>query len=150
MSWLAPRGDNVFEDFRGQMSKLSSIDAEAMLYKLASTYCDVGMIDAAIDTLQMSARTRRYRFSAAAKLGRLYRKRGMLNCAADWLQQAVAAPAPTMEAGRAIAYELAETYEKLGHGRRARAVFFMLQAAHADYRDVRQRIDPLLQTPAGS
>ena len=74
----------------------------------------------------------------------------MLNCAADWLQQAVAAPAPTMEAGRAIAYGLAETYEKLGQGRRARAVFSMLQAADADYRDVRQRIDRLSQTPAGS
>lgn len=140
----------MFEDFRDQMSKLSSIDAEAILYKLASTYCDVGMIDAAIDLLQMSARTLRYRFSAAAKLGRLYRKSGMLNCAADWLQQAVAAPAPTMEAGRAIAYELAETYEKLGQGRRAGAVFSMLQAVDADYRDVRQRIDRLSQTPAGS
>ena len=74
----------------------------------------------------------------------------MLNCAADWLQQAVAAPAPTMEAGRAIAHELAETYEKLGQGRRALAVFSMLQAADADYRDVRQRIDRLSRTPAGS
>ena len=42
----------MFEDFRDQMSKLSSIDAEEILYKLASTYCDVGMIDAAIDTFR--------------------------------------------------------------------------------------------------
>ncbi len=55
-----------------------------------------------------------------------------------------------MEVGRAVADELAETYEKLGQGRRARAVFSMLQAADADYRDVRQRIDRLSQTPAGS
>ena len=55
-----------------------------------------------------------------------------------------------MEAGQAIAYELAETYEKLGQVRRALAVFSMLQASDADYRDVRQRIDRLAQTAAGS
>lgn len=140
------RSDEVFDDFRDEMSRLSSLDAATMQYKLASAYADMGMIDESIDALEVSVRALRYRFDAAAQLGRLYRKLGMLNHAVEWLQQAVAAPAPTVEAGRAITYELAETYENLGQRQRALAVFSMLLTTDGGYRDVRQRVARLSGT----
>ena len=140
----------MFEDFRDQLSKLGSIDAETILYKLASTYCDVGTIDAAIDTLQMSARTLRYRFSAAAKLGRLYRKRGMLNCAADWLQQAGRGSSADNGSGAGHRLRVGRDVREAGPGEACARGVLHAAGADADYRDVRQRIDRLSQTPAGS
>ena len=133
----------MFDDFRDEISRLSALDSATTHYKLASAYAEIWMIEESIDALEVSVRALRYRFDAAAQLGRLYRKLGMLNHAVEWLQQALAAPAPTVEAGRAITYELAETYEILGQRTRALAVFSMLLAIDGDYRDVRQRVTRL-------
>lgn len=145
--WLTSGGlIEVFDDFRDEVSRLTSVDAAGESYKLAQAYFDAGMSEEAIEALKMAACSPRYRFDAASWLGRLCRQRGMTGDAVLWLARAADAPAPTVDAGCAVLYELGEALEGAGDIERARTTFSMLLAAAPDYRDVRQRLDRVSRT----
>jgi lipopolysaccharide biosynthesis regulator YciM len=109
----------------------------------------MGMHDEAIAALRTAARSPRQRFEAASLLGRLFRQRGDAVHAAEWLERAAEAPAPTVEEGRALLYDLGVILEDSGETARALAVFLELQADAGDYRDVPARVDRLARVQTG-
>jgi lipopolysaccharide biosynthesis regulator YciM len=89
------------------------------------------------------------RFEAASLLGRLYKERGEASAAIEWLERAAEAPAPTVDDGRALLYDLATTLEEAGETARALAVFLELQAEGTEYRDVAARTERLAGMSGG-
>jgi len=130
--------DAVVEAGRAQDESLA---AEQL--RLGLTYRDMGMMDDAIQSLELASRSSRQRFEAASVLGRLQADRGDRAAALEWFERAAEAPAPTVEAGRALLYELASVLEDLGEVGRALAVFGELQADARGFRDVLARIERL-------
>jgi tetratricopeptide (TPR) repeat protein len=88
----------------------------------------------------MAARSPRHRFSAAAMLAQIYRDRSDLTQAVEWFERAAEAPAPGVEASRALLYDLGDVLETLGETARALAVFLELESDAPGYRDVAERV----------
>ena len=130
--------DAVLEAGRAQDESLA---AEQL--RLGLTYRDMGMFDDAIQSLELASRSSRQRFEAASVLGRLQAERGNRAAALEWFERAAEAPAPTVDAGRALLYDLASVLEDLGEVGRSLAVFGELQADARGFRDVTARIERL-------
>jgi tetratricopeptide (TPR) repeat protein len=118
----------------------SDVEVAAEQYGLALTYRELGMLDDAIQALEVAATSPRQRFEAAAQLAELHLERHEVDKALVWYERASEAPAPTAIAGRALLYDFAETLEKSGQHARALAVFVELEAEAGVYRDVAYRI----------
>lgn len=140
--------DEVFREFREEVSRDTSAESAAEHLALARAYSDVGMPDQAIEALQVAARSPRHRFEAASLLGRLWRERGDVARTIEWLERAAEAPAPSVDEGRALLYELGDVLEQSGETMRALAVFLELEADAGDYRDVRKRTERLSRVQA--
>jgi tetratricopeptide (TPR) repeat protein len=82
----------------------------------------------------------RYRFPAAAMLGRIYRDEGKAVDAIDWFERAAAVTAPTPDEGWTLLYHLGTALDAIGERARALAVFLELQGTAGMYRDVEQRV----------
>ena len=116
---------------------------------LARTYFEMGMKDEAIVSLKTASKAPRFRFEAAALLGRIYEERGEIPQSIEWLERAAEAPAPSVEAGRALLYNLGMLVEQSGDTARALAVFLELQSEAGDYRDLPDRIERLARVETG-
>lgn len=123
-----------------EVSNGSEDEVAAEQFGLAMTYRELGMIDDAIQALEVAAGSARQRFEASAMLAALYLERDEVDTAIQWFERAAEAPAPTGTAGRALLYDFAETLEKSGRHARALAVFVELEAEAGGYRDVAYRI----------
>jgi tetratricopeptide (TPR) repeat protein len=141
--------DEVFQDFRDEVSRQAGADDAAQHMALATTYLEMGMEDDAIESLKQAARSPRYRFEAGTILTRLFKARKDLPQAVEWMERAAEAPAPSGDAGRALLYELGTTLEGMGETARALAVFMELQADAGEYRDVAARVDRLSRVQTG-
>jgi lipopolysaccharide biosynthesis regulator YciM len=116
---------------------------------LARTYLEMNMPDEALAPLKAAARTTRFRFEAASALGRLYIQRGETPNAIEWLERAAEAPAPTLDEGYSVLYDLGTLIEESGDTSRALAVFIELQSGAGDYRDVAEKVDRLARVETG-
>ena len=132
----------------GDMVEMSQPDQSLRLLSMAETYQSAGMYDEARAALEQVAGDSRYRFRAAAALGRLFWQQGDADASLRWMELASEAPAPDREAGHALMYELGEKLEQTGETTRALAVFLELLGEQEDYRDVRQRVDRLSRVQA--
>ena len=145
----APRSlDQVFRGLRDDAGRQSEEEAAAEQYRLALTYHEMGMADDAVKALEAATRSPRQRFDAASMLGRLYLERGDMASAIEWLERAAEAPAPTVDAGHALLYDLANTLESVGETGRALAVFVELESDSGGFRDVAGRVDRLSKVQA--
>ena len=115
----------------------------------ARTYLEMGMVDEAFGALTEAARAPAYRFEAGSMLGQMYQKKGDLAQAAEWLERAAEAPAPTAAEGRELLYDLGAILETVGETARALAVFLELQAEAGEYRDVVARVERLARVQTG-
>jgi tetratricopeptide (TPR) repeat protein len=141
--------DDAFQDFRSEVSRQTDSHEAGEHMGLAKTYLEMGMEDEALGALREAARAPAYRFEAGAMLGRLYQKRNELAQAAEWLERAAEAPAPTAVAGRELLYDLGAILETIGETARALAVFLELQAEAGEYRDVAARVERLARVQTG-
>ena len=141
--------DEVFDDFRSEVSKQSGAKEAAEQLGLGKTYIDMGMSDEAITALRAAARAPAHRFEASSLLGRLYLKKKDLPHAIEWLERAAEAPAPSVNHARQLLYELGALLEMTGETSRALAVFLELQADAGEYRDVAARVERLSKVQAG-
>ncbi len=139
----------VFKELRREVSQQSDADASAQHMTIARAYLDMGLTDEAIPALRTAAKSAALRFEAASLLGRLHKQRGEAHDAIEWLERAAEAPAPSVDDGRALLYELGATLEDAGETARALAVFLELQAEGGDYRDVRIRTERLAGSQSG-
>ncbi|HVL65664.1 MAG TPA: tetratricopeptide repeat protein [Vicinamibacterales bacterium] len=146
----APRDlEDVFAGLRAGAAHQEGGDDSGDHFDLARTYVELGMTEEAIGPLEVAARSPRYRFAAAALLARIVRDRGDLQRAIEWYERAAQAPAPAVDEGRALLYELGEALELLGEHARALAVFIELDADAPGYRDVGARVARLSNVEAG-
>jgi tetratricopeptide (TPR) repeat protein len=141
--------EDAFKDFRSEVSKQTGTHAAGEQMTLARTYLEMGMADEAIAALTEASRNPTFRFEAASLLGRLYQKRDNLERAAEWLERAAEAPAPTANEGRELLYDLGAVLETVGETARALAVLMELQADAGEYRDVAARIERLARVQTG-
>jgi tetratricopeptide (TPR) repeat protein len=141
--------DDAFQDFRSEVSRQSGSHEAGEHMALARTYLEMSMEDEALGALTEAARAPAYRFEAGSLLGRLYQKRNELPQAAEWLERAAEAPAPSVVAGRELLYDLGAILETIGETARALAVFLELQAEAGDYRDVAARVERLARVQTG-
>ena len=133
---------------RDEASRRSAISAAEGEYRRALALKDVGDVDGCIAALQAASRAPKLRFATASLLGRIYRDRGMMTQAVEWLERAAQAPAPTPDDYHTLLYELAEALESEGEIARALAVCLELQADAGSYRDVEQRVHRLAKVQA--
>jgi tetratricopeptide (TPR) repeat protein len=141
--------EQVFHDAREEASRQAIGDGAERQYKVALAYQDVGMTAEAIKALELAVRAPRVRFEAASLLARLLLERGDRREAIEWFERAAEAPAPTLEASRALLYDLGGALESSGEHARALAVFLELQTEAGEYRDVARRLDRLRRDQAG-
>ena len=141
--------EDVFRDFRAEVSRDSEATETERQFKLGLTYRDMGMADDAIRELGWAARSPQRRFDAASLVARLHRDRGELPAAIEWFERAAEAPAPTLEAGRELLFELAQTLEAAGEDARALAVYLELRTDAGNYRDISGRIERLSRLQSG-
>jgi len=141
--------EEVFSDFRSEVSKHSGANEAAEQLGLGKTYLEMGMADEAIEALRAAARAPAHRFEASSMLGRLYLKKKDLPHAIEWMERAAEAPAPGVNQARQLLYELGALLEVTGETSRALAVFLELQADAPDYRDVGARVERLAKVQTG-
>jgi tetratricopeptide (TPR) repeat protein len=139
--------DQVFTAIRQEATADPDFSAQHMT--LARTYMEIGMLDEALSSLEIAVRSPRLRFEASAALGRLHERRGDSVKAIEWLERAAGSPAPTLDEGRSVLYDLGVLLEGTGENSRALAVFLELQADAGDYRDAPSRIDRLARVQTG-
>ena len=141
--------DQVFREFRDEVSRDSEATETEQQFKLGITYRDMGMVDDAIRELSWAARAPRRRFEASSLVARLERDKGNLHAAVEWFERAAEAPAPTPEAGRELLYDLAQALESSGEAARALAVYLELRSDAGEFRDVTRRIERLSRAQTG-
>ena len=139
--------DSVFGDLREQASKRGADDAEKE-YKRGLALRAKGDIDGCIKALENASRSPKLRFSTSWLIARLYRDRDKMPQALEWLERAAQAPAPNVDDGHQLLYELGEGLEKVGETARALAVLLELQADAGNYRDIEARIGRLSKVQA--
>jgi tetratricopeptide (TPR) repeat protein len=141
--------DEVFKDFRHEMTRQSGADQSAQHMTIARAYLEMGLTEEAIPALRTAAKSPKLRFEAASALARLFKSRGESVQAIEWFERAAEAPAPTVDDGRALLYDLGTTLEEAGETVRALAVFLELQAEGAEYKDVAARAERLVGMQSG-
>jgi tetratricopeptide (TPR) repeat protein len=132
--------DDIFAQMREEAAAGSEDEVAAEQYSLALTYRELGMLDDAMQALEIAASSPRQRFEASALLAELHLERHEVDTAISWYERAAEAPAPNATSGRSLLYDFAETLEKAGQHARALAVFVELEAEAGGYRDVAYRI----------
>jgi len=141
--------DQVFREFRDEVSRDSEASETEQQFKLGLTYRDMGMIEDAIRELSWAARSPRRRFEASSLVARLERDKGNMPAAVEWFERAAEAPAPTPDAGRELLFELAQALESSGESARALAVYLELRSDAGEFRDVSKRIERLSRAQSG-
>ena len=135
-----PLGD-MFGPFRRRLSEEQGPDAIGeQHYFMGVAYGRVGRYAAAKAALATASDSERYRFPAAALLGRIYRDEGDAVDANDWFERAAAVTAPTPEDGWTLLYHLGTSLDAMEELARALAMFLELQGTAGIYRDVEQRV----------
>ena len=140
--------ESVFATIRDQTAKRSARGAADDEFKRGVALLKSGQLDEAIQVLRSAAKAPRLRFVTASILGRVFRERGLMAQAVEWLERAAEAPAPTPEEGYQLLYELAEALEATGETARALAICIELQAEAGEYRDVVARVERLAKVQA--
>jgi tetratricopeptide (TPR) repeat protein len=141
--------DEVFKDCRSDAGRKVAADQSAQHMKLGRTYLEMGMLEEAARALTTAARSPMQRFEAGSLLGRLYREQGDLPHAIEWFERAAEVPAPAVDDGRALLYDLALALEEAGEISRALGVLLELQAEAGEYRDAAERTSRLTRAQAG-
>jgi tetratricopeptide (TPR) repeat protein len=140
--------DGVFAQLREEAARRSSQGGVEDEFKRGMTLLNDGKVDDAIPVLQAVAKSPRLRFVASSTLGRVFRDRGMMPQAVEWLERAAEAPPSTPEEGYQLLYDLADALEAIGETARALAICIELQAEAGDFRDIGARVEHLAKVQA--
>lgn len=134
--------DAIFADLRGRAAGAETEDPGAA-YAAGLAHLQMGRVADGVRALEVAARSPRYRFESASRIGRIRLGTGDAVDGVEWLERATEAPAPTPDEGLAVLYELADALTALGEDARALTVLAEIDASRAGYRDVADRIRAL-------
>jgi len=112
-------------------------------YSLGIAYREMGLLDEAIGEFQLAAKDRRYLVECCGLLGSCFQEKGLPKLAAQWYDQALAAP--DLDEGQALGlrYELGEAYLAMGDEEKAYDAFVEVYGKNSNFRDVSARLDEL-------
>ena len=89
--------DAVFESLREQVATGDlDEDVAGEQFQLGLTYRQMGMLDEAIEALEVAVRSPQFQFEAGLLLGRMCQEQGVSDKAVSWLELASQVPAPTV------------------------------------------------------
>lgn len=145
---LAPSLEAVFETLRDEASRATSGVSASGHHERGARLLQEGQFEAGVRELEAAARDPRFRFAAAARLGRAWLERGDAAQGIEWLERATEAPAVTPEEQWALLYDLGEALERIGEGARALAVFLELETDAGAFRDTAARVARLTREQA--
>jgi tetratricopeptide (TPR) repeat protein len=140
--------DLVFEQFRDEASRRSGNGNAESEYARGVALHEAGDLDGAIGALEAVSRSPKLRFAVAARLGRIFKQRGMTVQSLEWMERAAQAPATNADEHHQLLFELAEALESNGEVGRALAICLELQSDAGAYRDINTRIDRLAKVQA--
>ncbi len=141
-----PSIERTLESVREEaLRQMPSDEVGEQHFGLATSYIESGMIDQAMQALEVAARSLAYRFRAGALLAKFHADTGNHARAIEWYERAAEAPAPTPAASHQLLYELAGALEAQGEDARALAVLLELQSEAGDYRDLATRVEQLMR-----
>jgi tetratricopeptide (TPR) repeat protein len=140
--------DRVFEQFRDEATRRSGNGNAENEYARGVALQEAGDLDGAITALESVSRSPKLRFAVAARLGRIFKQRGMTVQSLEWMERAAQAPATNPDEYHQLLFELAEALESNGEVGRALAICLELQSDAGAYRDVNTRIDRLAKVQA--
>ena len=129
-------------------ARRSGLDDAEKEYKRGLALRKAGDIDGCIEALTKASRAPKLRFATSWLIARLYRDRGMMPEALEWLGRAGQATPPNPDDGHLVLYELADALEQSGESARALAVCLELDSEAPGYQDVVERIDRLTKVQA--
>jgi tetratricopeptide (TPR) repeat protein len=135
--------EGVFAQMREDVSRRGAFDGAENDYRQGMSLYEAGRGGEALGPLQKASRAPKFRFVSAAVVARIFRDQGEIVQAVEWFERAAQAPAPNVEEGHALLFELADALEQQGETARALAVCMELQADAGNYRDVGARIERL-------
>lgn len=133
----------VFSQLRDDGARRMALAEAQEEYVRAVSLHAVGRVDESIPLLESASKTPQLRFGTASLLGRIFRDRGQLDLAVEWLERASQAPPSSPDEGRLLMYDLADVLETTGEHTRALTVCMELQADAGDFRDVADRVNRL-------
>jgi tetratricopeptide (TPR) repeat protein len=142
-SSAAPDLEDVFAQMRLEAGRRLAIQTAEQDYRRGVALFQAGQVEDSIAALEAASAAPRFRFEAAALLGRIFLNRGDLGRAIQWLERAREAPAPAPEGMHKVLYDLADTLEATGNAAGALAVLLELQSAAGVFRDVAARVKRL-------
>jgi tetratricopeptide (TPR) repeat protein len=140
--------DRVFEQFRDEATRRSGNGNAESEYARGVALQEAGDLDGAIAALESVSRSPKLRFVVAARLGRIFKQRGMTVQSLEWMERAAQAPATNPDEYHQLLFELAEALESNGELGRALAICLELQSDAGAYRDINTRIDRLAKVQA--
>ncbi len=133
----------AFSQLRDDGARRMALAESQEEYVRAVSLHAVGRVDESIPLLESASKTPQLRFGTASLLGRIFRDRGQLDLAVEWLERASQAPPSSPDEGRLLMYDLADVLETTGEHTRALTVCMELQADAGDFRDVAERVNRL-------
>ncbi len=140
--------DDVFAQMREEARRRIALEAAEQDYKRGVVLFTAGQVEESVAALESAAKAPRFRFEAAALLGRIFLNRGDLARAIEWLDRAAEAPASSPAEHHKVLYNLADALESAGETSRALAVSLELRTAAGPFRDIAARISRLSKTQA--
>jgi tetratricopeptide (TPR) repeat protein len=145
---ITPSVDGAFSQLRDEAARRPVAQTADAEYTRALAFRQAGDIEGCIAALRSASRAPRLQYAAASLLGQLFRDRGQMDVAIEWLERAAEAPALGPADAHRVLYDLADALEAAGESPRALAVCLELQADAGSYRDVADRIDRLTRVQA--
>ena len=140
--------DRVFEQIRDEASRRSGNGNAENEFARGVALQEAGDLDGAIRALEAVSRSPKLRFAVAARLGRIFKQRGMTVQSLEWMERAAQVPATNPDEYHQLLFELAEALESNGEVGRALAICLELQSDAGADRDLNTRIDRLAKVQA--
>jgi len=140
------RAEFLIDDARGRGER-NPTDLQ-IRFELGEHLMDAGRFREALPELQRARQNPAARLKSMNLLGRCYRELGMLDLAAQQLEEAAQEISSMDEMKKEIVYNLGLVYELMGAGDKSIAAMKQIYQADYGYRDVAVRVEKSYERPA--
>lgn len=139
--------EDVFGEFKKGLKKVVKPEDVETHFDLGIAYKEMGLIDDAIGEFEQAAAAaagKKKELEALAMVGTCQVERDSLADAAEAFQRALALPQVTPDVAKAVQFDLALVFEKMGRQGEALALFRKVQKTDPDFRRVGEAVDRLV------
>ena len=138
----------IVQEFRKAVGEKIGEDDYEIHYYLGVAFMEQGLLDEAIDELQVAARDADRTMECYGIIGGLYRQKKEYSEAAKWIEKALSLAGQSSSQMFALKYDLASLYDELKEGDKALPLYLDVQRWDPFYREVTKKIGRLDKGPA--